>query len=111
MQIQKDYEENLKYADFSIDDVIKEYDLKSGIYYAFNKDLDLDSLGYKYDLYITIKETSEEFVLSSSYNDQLYSVEYINLFLNNINQIINQFLSIDISFLILNDISFIRLIT
>ena len=41
-------------------------------------------------------ENHEEFILSASYNDQLYSAEYIKLFLKSINQIINQFLSIDI---------------
>ena len=96
IQIQKDYKENLKYVNFSIDDLIKEYDLKSGVYYSFNKDLDLDSLGYKYDFYLNIMENHEEFILSASYNDQLYSAEYIKLFLKSINQIINQFLSIDI---------------
>ena len=96
IQIQKDYKENLKYVNFSIDDLIKEYDLKSGVYYSFNKDLDLDSLGYKYDFYLNIMENHEEFILSASYNNQLYSAEYIKLFLKSINQIINQFLSIDI---------------
>ncbi|WP_295116325.1 non-ribosomal peptide synthetase, partial [uncultured Methanobrevibacter sp.] len=104
MQIKKDYNENLKYSNFSIDDLIKEYDLKSGVYYAFNKELDFDSLGYKYDFYLSVQENPEEFILSGSYNDQLYSEKYVNLFLNSINQIINQFLSINISNKTLSDI-------
>jgi len=97
LQIQKDYEENLKYANFSIDNLIKEYDLKSGIYYSFNKDLDISSNNYDYDFYINISENQDIFIISASYNNQLYSREYINLFLRSIKEIIHQFLSINIS--------------
>ena len=108
MQIQKDYEENLKYCDFSIDDLIKEYNLKSGIYYSFDKDLDLDSSRYSYDFYINIKESSQEFILSASYNDQLYSSEYVELFLETVITIISQFLSTDISSSTLSDIYLVK---
>ena len=42
-EIKKDWEENLKYAGFSTDDVIDEYGLKTEFYYSFNEELDLNS--------------------------------------------------------------------
>uniref|UniRef100_UPI00388FFAD4 AMP-binding protein n=1 Tax=Methanobrevibacter sp. TaxID=66852 RepID=UPI00388FFAD4 len=108
LQIQRDYLENLKYSKFSIDELIDEYDLKPEFYYAFNKDLDFNSFKYKYNFYLNIIETGAEFLLSSHYNDQLYSNEYVNQFLKSINTIINQFLSIDIAKSTLSDISLVE---
>ena len=108
IQIQNDYLENLKYCEFSTDKIIDEYDLKTEFYYAFNKDLNLNSFKREYNFYLNIQKTAEEFVLSSHYNDQLYSNEYVNLFLKSIATIINQILSIDTSKSTLSDITLIK---
>ena len=47
--IQNDYEENLKYSKFSIDKIIDAYELQPEFYYAYNKDLNFNSLEYKYN--------------------------------------------------------------
>lgn len=47
LKIEKDYKENLKYASFSIDKLIEEFELNRSFYYSFNKDLDLDSFEHK----------------------------------------------------------------
>ena len=108
MSIQNDYLENLKYSKFSIDKILDEYELLPEFYYAFNKDLNLNSFRYKYDFYLDIQKTGEEFILSAYYNDQLYSDKYVNLFLKSIKTIINQFLSIDITELTLSNISLVK---
>ena len=108
MQIQKDYMENIKYCDFSIDEIIKEFNLQPQFYYAFDKNIDFNSFKYKYNFYLNIQKTDEEFILSAHYNDQLYSDEYVSLFLKSINAIINQILSINISKSSLSDISLVE---
>ena len=108
IQIQNDYAENLKYCEFSTDKIIDEYGLQTEFYYAFNKDLDLNSFKRKYNFYLNIQTTGEEFILSAHYNDQLYSTEYVNQFLKSINTIINQFLSTDITKSVLSDISLVE---
>lgn len=108
MHIQNDYLENLKYSKFSIDKIIDGYELQPEFYYAFDKDLDFNSFKYKYNFYLDIQKTGENFILSSYYNDQLYSDEYVNLFLKSIRTIINQFLSIDITKSTLSDISLVE---
>ncbi|WP_296860642.1 non-ribosomal peptide synthetase [uncultured Methanobrevibacter sp.] len=108
MQIQNDYEENLKYSKFSIDKIIDEYDFQTEFYYAFNKDLNPNSLKYKYNFYLDIQKNDNEFILSSTYNDQLYSDIYVNQFLKSINTIIKQFLSTDITKSTLADISLVE---
>ena len=108
MQIQKDYGENLKYVKFSSDEFIDKYDFKPGCYYSFNKEPDFNSFKYRYDFYLTVRQSSEKFTLSASYNDQLYSQDYVHLFLKSIETIINQFLSCDISKLTLSDICLVK---
>ena len=53
-------------------------------------------------------ESTEKFTLSSSYNDQLYSDDYVHLFLKSIETIINQFLASNISKLTLSDIYLVK---
>ncbi|WP_407414725.1 amino acid adenylation domain-containing protein, partial [Methanobrevibacter sp.] len=108
MQIQSDYLENMQYSHFSIDDIIDEYNLQTEFYYAFNKELDFNSFEYKYNFYLSVQKAGEEFILSSHYNDQLYSGTYVDLFLKSIDTIINQFLSADISESVLSDISLVE---
>ena len=105
LEIKNKWEENLKYSDFTIEDVIDEYDLKTEFYYSFNEDLDLNSfMRYKYNFYLNIKEIPEGFELTSFYNNQLYSDEYAHTFLKSITVIINQILSTDISKSTISDI-------
>ena len=107
LKIEKDYKENLKYASFSIDKLIEEFELNRSFYYSFNKDLDLDSFEHKYDFYLNIKKIPEKFLLSADYNNQLYSDKYVILFLESIESIINQFISSDICEITLSDISLV----
>ena len=107
LKIEKDYKENLKYASFSIDKLIEEFELNRSFYYSFNKDLDLDSFKHRYDFYLNIQKTPEKFLLSADYNNQLYSDKYVILFLESIESIINQFISSDICEITLSDISLV----
>ena len=109
LEIKKDWEENLKYAGFSANDVIDEYGLKTEFYYSFNEDLDLNSfIKYRYNFYLNIMQSNDGFNLSSFYNDQLYSNEYVNTFLKSIDTILNQILSTDLSKSTLSDISLVE---
>ena len=107
LHIKKDWEENLKYSNFAIDRLLDEYDLKPEFYYSFNEELDFNSFKHKYGFYLSINQNGDEFLLSASYNDQLYSDEYVNTFLKSINKIVDQFLSSDISKSSLSDISLV----
>ena len=105
LQIQKNWEENLKYVHFPTDEILEEYNLKPEFYYSFNEDLDLNSFKRKYDFYLSITQNGDEFLLSASYNNQLYSDEYVKTFLKSINTILNKFLSSDNTKSTLSDIS------
>ncbi|WP_458403578.1 amino acid adenylation domain-containing protein, partial [Methanobrevibacter sp.] len=108
LRIQNDYRENLMYANFPANEIIEELNLKPEFYYAFNKNLNLDSFEYKYDFYLEIHENGEQFTMSASYNDQLYSNEYVNLFLKSIITVIDQIISLDISKSTLSHISLVN---
>jgi len=107
-KIKEIYDDNLRYINCPVEGIIKDYGLKPEFYYSFNKDLDVDSLKFKYSTYMDILESDEGFILSMYYNDQLYSQSYVTLFLESIQTIINHFVNEDITKLTLSDISLVE---
>ena len=106
-EIKRIHDNNLKYINFPVEGIIKDYNLKPEFYYSFNQDLDVDSLKFKYSTYLDILESNDQFTLSMYYNDQLYSQSYINLFLKSIQKIISHFINDDITKSTLSDISLV----
>ena len=105
-EIAEDYRQNLKYKDSVFDEIYEKFNITPEFYYSFNKKS--DSLKYNYSCILNVFENPDEFVLSLSYDTNLYSKGYIDTFLKAIETIINQFLTGDINKLRLCDISLVK---
>ena len=106
-EIQEDYLENMGYADCPIEGIYDKYNISPKFYYSFNKKPDADSLKFKYSCYLGIVEDADKFILSLSYDSNLYSRTYIDSFLKGIGNAVNQFLSNDPDELLLSDIALV----
>ena len=88
------YQEFYKSEEITINDkVYEEYDLSSD---------NLSTTAYKINFDIFIYEDSIRYILD--YNDQLYSEDYIQKFLDSLNNVITQFIESDINETIIRDI-------
>ena len=87
-KIHENYEDSLKYS------ISDELPLKPEFYYGFNEPSKSDEL--EYSNYLNITEKDKSISLSLSYNDELYTSEFIDLFLSSLEKIINQIISCDL---------------
>ena len=71
----------------------EDFPLKPEFYYAFDEDLKSD---VEYSNYLRIVENDENVLLSLFYNNELYTKEFIDLFLSSLAKIINLMIDSDI---------------
>ena len=95
------YNKTLEFDDYIDEDTLL---LKPEFYYSFNEDLNSD---IDYSNYLSIVESDKTVLLSLFYNSELYTKDFINLFLSSIENIINQFINIDIEKTNLEDIALV----
>jgi len=70
-----------------------DFPLKPEFYYAFDEDLKSD---VEYSNYLSIVENDETFLLSLFYNNELYTNEFIDLFLSSLEKIVEEIVHADI---------------
>ena len=104
-EINETYEETLNYQDVSSQDLLSESNLKLEFYYNYNDDLKFDVSENEYPNYLKVIEEDDNITLSLLFNDQLYSDEYIDIFLKSIETIMLQIISNDINELSICDIA------
>ena len=110
--------ESINHCDYPYTRISEEFHLKPEFFYAFNN-LDaeeikindkiykinyLDSLEVNYKISFDVNETKDNLELLIQYNDQLYSPDYIETFLNSIINVINQLIEEDIDKLRISEI-------
>ncbi len=76
------------------DEVLKEYGIVPEFYYSFNNDLNFNNSPSNY---LKVNETDKKISLILYYNEELYSAEYIETFLDSCNKIIGQFINNDLT--------------
>ena len=104
-ELNETYEETLNYQDVSSQDLLSESNLKLDFYYNYNDDLKFDVSENEYPNYLKVIEEEGKITLSLLFNDQLYSDEYINIFLKSIEIIMHQIISNDPNELSICDIA------
>ncbi len=105
--IQKDYMENMLYSDCPAEELYNKCNINPEFYYSFNSKVDVNSLKFKYSCYLSVVE-EEKFILTLSYDSQLYSGTYIDAFLKGIGTVINHFLENNPDELTLSDIALVE---
>ena len=95
------YNETLEFDEYIDKDALL---LKPEFYYSFNEDLKSD---IEYSNYLNIAESDKTVLLSLFYNSELYTADFINLFLSSIENIINQFVNIDVEKTNIEDIALV----
>ncbi len=95
------YNETLEFNEYIDEDALL---LKPEFYYSFNEDLNSD---IDYSNYLSIVESDKTVLLSLFYNSELYTKDFINLFLSSIENIINQFVNIDVDKTNIEDIALV----
>ena len=110
--------ETINHSDYSYTKISEEFGLKPEFFYAYNN-LDaeeieingktykvkyLNSLEVNYKISLDVNETKDNLELFIQYNDQLYSDDYIDTFLNCIIDVINQLIEEDIEKLSIDEI-------
>ena len=104
-ELNETYKETLNYQDVSSQDLLSESNLKLEFYYNYNDDLKFDVSENEYPNYLKVIEEDDKITLSLLFNDQLYSDEYINIFLKSIEIIMRQIISNDPNELSICDIA------
>ena len=110
--------ETINHSDYSYTKISEEFGLKPEFFYAYNN-LDaeeieingktykvkyLNSLEVNYKISLDVNETKDNIELFIQYNDQLYSDDYIDTFLNCIIDVLNQLIEEDIEKLSIGEI-------
>ena len=110
--------ETINHSDYPYTKISEEFGLKPEFFYAYNN-LDaeeieiggktykvkyLNSLEVNYKISLEVNETRDNIELYLEYNDQLYSADYIDTFLNCIIDVINQLIEEDIEKLSIGEI-------
>jgi len=95
------YNETLEFNEYIDEDALL---LKPEFYYSFDEDLNSD---IDYSNYLSIVESDKTVLLSLFYNSELYTKDFINLFLSSIENIINQFVNIDVDKTNIEDIALV----
>ena len=110
--------ETINHSDYSYTKISEEFGLKPEFFYAYNnldaEEIEIDGKTYKvkylnslevnYKISLDVNETKDNIELFIQYNDQLYSDDYIDTFLNCIIDVINQLIGEDIEKLSIGEI-------
>ena len=117
--VDKAWKDALIHSDYPYTKLSEEYQLKPEFFYAFHEslsnDIELNGESYEavdldgtvstdYKINLDIYDDGEIITLYLEYNDQIYTEEYVNLFLRSIKYILFQFFVNDMDKLKLNDI-------
>ena len=89
-KIHEDYNTALEFDEYYDGE---DFPLKPEFYYSFDEDLKSD---VEYSNYLSIVENDETFLLSLFYNNELYTIEFIDLFLSSLEKIIDLMINADI---------------
>ena len=103
--------ETISHSDYPYTKISEEFGLKPEFFYAYNnidaEEIEigdktynvkyLNSLEINYKISLEVNETGDNIELLIKYNNQLYSADYIDTFLNCIVDIINQLTEEDIN--------------
>lgn len=103
----ENYLKLIKYSSYPSTKLIEEYDIKPEFIYSYQgqmfDDLEIEGTKFKLEsleldstkskLGIQVEEKQNEFVISTEYNDALYSKDLIDLFLDSIKSIIQQIIN------------------
>ena len=100
-KIQENYNRTLGF-----DEEVDEGDLllKPEFYYSFNDDLKSD---FEYSNYLSIVENDKTVSLSLFYNNELYTKDFIDLFLSSLEKIINEIIDADLDKTNISDIALV----
>ncbi len=110
--------ETISHSDYPYTKISEEFGLKPEFFYAYNnldaEEIEIDDKTYKvkylnslevnYKISLEVNETRDNIELCIEYNDQLYSADYIDTFLNCIIYVINQLIEEDIEKLCIGEI-------
>ncbi|MBO6273951.1 MAG: amino acid adenylation domain-containing protein, partial [Methanobrevibacter sp.] len=110
--------ETISHSDYPYTKISEEFKLKPEFFYAYNnldaEEIEIDDEVYKvkylnslevnYKISLDVNETKDNIELFIQYNDQLYSADYIETFLNSIVNVINQLIEADIEKLSIGEI-------
>ncbi|ADC46203.1 non-ribosomal peptide synthetase [Methanobrevibacter ruminantium M1] len=110
--------ETINHSDYPYTKISEEFGLKPEFFYAYNnldaEEIAIDGKTYKvkylkslevnYKISLEVNETWDNIELFLEYNDQLYSADYIDTFLNCIIDVINQLIESDIEELSIGEI-------
>ena len=110
--------ETISHSDYPYTRISEEFGLKPEFFYAYNnldaENIEIDGKTYKvkylnslevnYKISLEVNETWDNIELFLEYNDQLYSADYIDTFLNCIVGVINQLIEADIEKLSIGEI-------
>ena len=110
--------ETINHSDYPYTKISEEFGLKPEFFYAYNnlnaENIEingktyrvkyLDSLEVNYKISLDVNETWDNIELFLQYNDQLYSADYIDTFLNCIIDVLNQVIEEDIEKLSIGEI-------
>ena len=110
--------ETISHSDYPYTKISEEFGLKPEFFYAYNnldaENIEIDGKTYKvkylnslevnYKISLEVNETWDNIELFLEYNDQLYSADYIDTFLNCIVSVINQLIEADIEKLSIGEI-------
>lgn len=94
-KINEDLKETDVHKSYPVKELLNEYNLKPELYYSFNETLKNPS-EITYSNYLNIADEYKSIIISFFYNDQLYTAEYIELFLKCIEIIILQIINCEI---------------
>lgn len=100
--IHENYIKALEFDEY-VDD--ENFPLKPEFYYSFNENLKSNS---GYSNYLNVVENDKTILLSLSYNDELYTKDFIELFLSNLEKIVEEIVNGDIDKTNICDIALVR---
>ncbi|WP_407376942.1 amino acid adenylation domain-containing protein, partial [Methanobrevibacter sp.] len=112
------WKETINHSNYPYTEIAEEFQLKPEFFYSYNNLDDeileinnknyrvnyLDTIETNYKLTFDVNETENDLEFLITYNDQLYSEEHVETFLDCILNILNQFISEDIEKLMIKDI-------
>ena len=111
--VDKNWKDTLTNTEYPYTKISEEYQLKPEFFYAYHQNLDLilningkkykstpiteDTNQTEYKISFDIYENQKDIMIVLSYNDQLYSPEFLEQFINSIEKTIKQFIDEDIN--------------
>ncbi len=103
--IQEIYDLSLKLENESFVELLDDYNLVPEFYYSFGGKCSADEISYSN--FLNVCEDNNKFILSFSFNNQLYTKEFAELFLKSIEKIIKQIIVSEIDEISIGDIALV----